>query len=112
MNASATTARRARALACALAAVTVTPEQRAARTELALSLKTVALALDVLPEPPAGVLQYPSALQDELTHALQLAGPPSGIPAHVMTYVSRSPAVSPRCRSWGRRASGTSAASG
>lgn len=87
MNATATTARRARALAGALTGITVTPEQRTARTELIRSLRDIALALDVLPAPPADGLQVPAVVRDELTRILPLLGPSSGVPAHVMTYV-------------------------
>lgn len=87
MNALASTARRARALAGALTAITVIPEQREARSALVQSLRTVALALTVLPEPPADGAKYPAAVRDELDRAIRLLGPSSGVPAHVMTYV-------------------------
>lgn len=88
MNAAMTlTARRARALAGALSASTALPEQRDARTALVNSLRTIALALTVLPEPPADGPAYPAAVRDELDRAIGLLGPATGVPAHVMTYV-------------------------
>lgn len=87
MNGLATAARRARALAGALTAITVIPEQRDARNALVVSLRTVALALAALPAPPADGPMYPPAVCDELDRAISLLGPISGVPAHVMTYV-------------------------
>lgn len=87
MNALATAARRARALAGALAAFTVLPEQRDARAALVRSLRTIALALTVLPAPPADGPVCPAEVRDELDRAVSLFGPVSGVPAHVMTYV-------------------------
>lgn len=87
MNAVATVARRARALAGALTASTVLPEQRDARARLVTSLRTVALALAVLPGQPADGPAYPADVREELDRAICLLGPVSGLPAHVMTYV-------------------------
>lgn len=90
MNATPTaaTARRARALAGALTAFTVLPEQRTARQELVRSLRDVSLALTVLPAPATdGPPRMPAPVRDELARVMPLLGAYSGVPAHVMTYV-------------------------